>query len=103
MAFIITKDLLEKKTFDLNDPATTVGPRARTAETEARLRNGEGEKFRMLDDDRIPYYEGLFIDDCDAEGWDGDAEFQPLDAYGTPNAGAVIIEYKNAEGKWESI
>lgn len=103
MAFIITKKVLENKSYDLKDPDAVVGPRNIRPETEARLRNGEGEKFRMLDDDDILYFEGLFIDDGEAEDWEVEAEFQPLDAYGRPDSGAVQIQYKNKDGVWESI
>ena len=54
-------------------------------------------KFRMLDDDGNLYYEG-YSDDCD-----GESAFDPLDDYGTPNAGCTEIQYKNGVGKWETL
>lgn len=102
MGFIITKDVLEKVNYALDDPKAVIGPRSVTTETEAKLRNGEGQRFRLLDDDGILYYEGLFIDDSEAEGWEDDAEFQPLDAYGRPNAGAVTIKYLE-NGQWVAL
>jgi hypothetical protein len=40
----------------------------------------------MKDDDGITYYEGEIYGDYDG--------FEPLDDFGTPNAGAVSIWYK---------
>ena len=51
-------------------------------------------EFRILDDDRNPYYRGY--SSCDSS-------FAPLDDYGTPNAGATDIQYKNKSGAWESL
>jgi hypothetical protein len=97
VAYKITKDLLENKA------STVEGPAMADIRVLERLRNGEGEAFRLLDDDRIPYYEGLFIDDSENEEYQPAAEFQPLDCYGLPNAGATIIQYKNAAGNWEDL
>jgi hypothetical protein len=97
VAYKITKDLLENKA------STVEGPAMADIRVLERLRNGEGEAFRLLDDDRIPYYEGLFIDDSENEEYQPTAEFQPLDCYGLPNAGATIIQYKNAAGNWEDL
>lgn len=97
MAYLITKDLLENKA------ASVKGPALADIRVLERLVNGEGEAFRLLDDDRIPYYEGRFIDDSENEEWQPTAEFQPLDAYGMPNAGCTIIQYKNADGEWEDL
>jgi hypothetical protein len=41
-------------------------------------------KFRLFDDDDILYYEGYSVDD---------SSFDPLDDFGTPNAGATYIKY----------
>lgn len=102
MGFIITKDVYEKKNYALDDPKAIIGPRNITAETEEKLRNGEGQKFRLLDDDGIVYFEGLFIDDAEAEDWEVEVEFQPLDAFGRPNSGAVTIQYLE-DGKWTAL
>ena len=45
-----------------------------------------GFQFRMYDDDGILYYEGYSL--CDSD-------FGPLDDFGTPNAGATEIRYRN--------
>ncbi len=50
-------------------------------------------KFRMYDDDGELYYEGLSsVKDV----------FQPLDDFGTPNAGCTEIKYLT-DGKWETL
>ncbi len=44
-------------------------------------------RFRILDDDGEVYYEGR-CDTCD-----DDNALEPLDNFGTPNAGATTIQY----------
>lgn len=104
MAFLITKDVLAEDS-DLFDSSVGVaGPAGITDETLARLKAGEGQPFRMLDDDRILYFEGLFIDDSEAEGYDSEDEFQPLDCFGTPDSGATIIQYIDpVKSDWEDL
>lgn len=107
-AFIITKDNVHKSLVDMipdiRNDVGTVGPRDATDADEARLKAGEGVKFRLLDDDGEIYYYGLRLEESDAdETYDGEPELAPLDCFGTPNAGAVIQEEKNADGKWEAI
>ena len=51
-------------------------------------------KFRMKDDDGIIYYHGEIYGDYDG--------FEPLDDFGTPNAGCTSIEY-NEKGEWEIL
>jgi hypothetical protein len=53
----------------------------------------QAERFLLLDDDGEIYYGGI-IQGTDYEG------FEPLDDYGTPNAGATEIQYQNPEGEW---
>jgi len=99
-AFIITKDNVE----DDNSGMNVVGPRTASKRDMERLLAGEGIKFRLLDDDGNVYYYGRRLETSDAdEGYRGENELAPLDCWGTPNAGAVIQEEKNADGKWESI
>lgn len=51
--------------------------------------------FRLYDDDGNIYYEGLS---------DDFATFEPLDDYGTPNAGCTEIRYYNDKTKeWETL
>ncbi|UVK63571.1 hypothetical protein SEA_JANEEMI_51 [Arthrobacter phage Janeemi] len=97
-AFIITKDKID------SDAVGTIGPRSASDRDEARLRAGEGVAFRLLDDDREVYYYGRRLEESDAdETYDGEPELAPLDCFGTPNAGAVIQEEKDADGKWTAI
>ena len=56
----------------------------------------DGRKFRMLDDDGILYYEGTFLGDDSCSG------FEPLEDFGTPDAGATTIQYL-VNGKWEVL
>lgn len=97
-AFIITKDKID------SDAVGTIGPRSASEADEARLRAGEGVAFRLLDDDREVYYYGRRLEESDADAaYHGEPELAPLDCFGTPNAGAVIQEEKNADGVWEAI
>lgn len=99
-AFIITKDNVE----DDNSGVGTIGPRGASDHDEARLKAGEGIKFRLLDDDGIVNYYGRRLEKSDADDtYDSETELAPLDCWGRPNAGAVSQEEKNADGKWESI
>lgn len=102
MAFLITRDFITR-THEEGYGVGVEGPRTARPETLARLHAGEGEQFRMLDDDQIVYYHGRFIDDADAEDYRGETEFQPLDCYGTPNAGAVILQYRDETGTWNTL
>jgi hypothetical protein len=50
-------------------------------------------RFRMIDGDGVPYYEGLS---------DDDNSFDPLDDFGTGNGGAASIEYF-VQGTWQQL
>lgn len=77
-----------------------VGPRDISPEILARLKAGEGQEFRMRDGDQEVYYYGrLIIADEDAGGED---DFAPLEDFGTPNAGAAEIQYKQ-NGVWATL
>lgn len=95
-AWIITKDHLADGS-TITDEAGTTGPRRATADLLARLQAGEGQEFRMYDDDGELYYEGRYLGD------DSEDMFGPLDDFGMPNAGAVRIDYKNDAGAWEVL
>jgi len=87
----------------------------RPGNIRASLESGLIHQFRMLDDDGILYYSGYVASwETDPESgelrmltpdeMDERAAFGPLNDYGTPNAGAVEIQYKNAEtGEWETM
>ena len=88
-AWTITKDS------DNDEAVGTIGPNDATPEQVTSLNEGNGETFKMFDDDGELYYTGKIIGDYDG--------FEPLDDFGTPNAGATEIKYKNKEGKWETL
>lgn len=116
-AWIITKDKIADDKDKLENPdgkcnayaKGLIGPSIASDKDEARLRAGEGREFRMLDDDGIIYYYGRILEQSDCTGeyedgaWGKDSELAPLDCFGSPNAGCVQIEYKNADGKWEGL
>ena len=56
--------------------------------------SGTMTKFKMLDDDGILYYVGWIDGEYDLT--------EPLDDFGTPNAGAVYLEYLKKDGSWSS-
>lgn len=72
------------------------GPRDIDPAVESRLVAGEGKRFRMFDDDGDLYYEGRYI------GPDDESAFGPLDDLGTPDAGAVRIDYLENR-KWVTL
>jgi len=82
--WIITKDHLA---FDDAKPGTNcnaigvIGPRD-CVHTEHEIKS-HGLPFKMYDDDDELYYEGFLL------GGDG---FEPLEDFGTPNAGCTKIE-----------
>lgn len=102
MAFLITRDFITRKNEEGYGVGVT-GPRTARDETIARLQKGEGDAFRLLDDDGLVYYHGRFLDDTLAEDYQSEPEFQALDCYGTPNAGAAWIQYRNEHGTWETL
>jgi hypothetical protein len=53
-------------------------------------------QFRLLDGDRIPYFEGV-TDDANSE-----RAFDPLDDFGEGYAGCAFIEYLK-DGKWSEL
>jgi hypothetical protein len=111
-AFIITKDNVASAEDRAEHPEGKsnfyakgiIGPRNASDRDEARLLAGEGIPFRLLDDDGEVYYYGRRLEESDADAdYYGEPELAPLDCFGTPNAGAVIQEEKDADGKWRPI
>lgn len=108
-AWIITKDKIE------SDAVGVTGPRIATENDIARLKAGEGKRFRMLDDDGEIYYYGRWLEDSECSGpyedgyYGAEPEFSPLDNFGRPNAGCTEIQFdngvKDSKGKvvWESL
>lgn len=77
-----------------------VGPRNAKLTAEDIMSHPQGRRFRMRDDDGELYYAGVMV----ILPEDGDeAEFRPLDDFGTPNAGATTIEYQRPDGTWEPM
>ena len=96
--WIITNDLLADAgphPTNLN-AVGMIGPGNIDPEDEPRLRAGAGLLFRMLDDDGIVYYEGRLVGQT-ATG------FEPLDDFGTPNAGCTSIEHWTEVGGWRAL
>lgn len=95
MAFIITDSKIEDDNFGKN--VKLAEPKVRyceTAEERARLLKGEGQHFKLYDDDDNHYYSGKLLD-----GEDADDPFEPLD-WATGNAGCTYIKYRQADGTY---
>lgn len=73
------------------------GPSDATDAQIERARS-EGKAFRMYDDDGILYYSGR----CWTAEPDSEELFGPLDDYGMPNAGAVVIKYREGN-RWVTL
>lgn len=73
------------------------GPRDIAPAIEQQLRNGQGQRFKMFDDDGNLYYEGRYI------GPDDETAFGPLTDLGTPDAGATRIDYQGRNGRWATL
>jgi hypothetical protein len=62
-----------------------------------QLIDGKGDRWRCYDDDRNLIYEGLML------GFDADSVsgFEPLDDFGTPDAGCTYIKWRDPDtGDW---
>jgi hypothetical protein len=83
-----------------------IGPRDISDDDEAALKAGAGVKFRLYDDDGELYYEGRSIDPGPEYSAPAhrpiEWEFEPLDDFGRPNAGAVDVRHL-VDGVWTSI
>lgn len=100
-AWIITKDFNPDHSYpegSYYNAKGLTGPRFAPNSLIEKLREGQGEKFRMLDDDRELVYEGRIIG-RDAEE---PLDFQPLDDFGEANAGCTIIQYW-MNSQWEDL
>lgn len=101
-AWIIDKDHLADGGELRRDDAGKRGGNDPGGVLAGRLAAGEGEKFRMFDDDGELYYSGrlLAIDDLGAPEPGG---LEPLDDFGLPNAGCTSIHYQQADGTWKEV
>jgi hypothetical protein len=88
--WIITVDHIE------NSEKPVIGPSGISPELTAHLNKNQGQKFKMYDDDGELYYSGRIIGDYSG--------FEPLDDYGTPNAGCTEIKlYNSTSNEWETV
>ena len=93
-AWLITKDHIAEpnaKAPSNQNAVGMMGPSGVTLTEQEVLNLPEKEFFQMFDDDKTLYYEGYMIHDKNSEG------FEPLDDFGTPNAGCTYINYRNKE------
>jgi hypothetical protein len=97
MAWIIDKDHIadpKAKPGTNNNAVGLMGPRSYKGDGTELI-----HRFRMKDDDGELYYSGRCSSDNDDEA------LGPLDNFGTPNAGATIIEYwvPGPGGGWKAL
>ena len=74
--WVITKDRIDP---GMHSRVGTVGPHDADDEITSNP-----ESFSLYDDDNICYYEGMLYGDFEG--------FEPLDDFGTPNAGCVKMK-----------
>lgn len=91
MSYAITHDYIssagEKSDVGIYGPSHT------KLNFEQIVNHPKGEKFKMYDDDKELYYEGVHV---------GGDQFEPLDCFGMPNAGCTEIHYFY-NGKFQSL
>ncbi len=114
-AWAITKDHLfdpnDKSEWADKDEAKTVGPRYAELTYDEIVKHPDREHFMIYDDDMELYYSGFMVhgkfhEDAVAGGYAPDESdgFEPLEDFGTPNAGAAHIKYKDKKsGKYEFL
>lgn len=88
--WLVYESYIESGNFGQAQPVEVTGPRGISDENHDKLKAGEGSEFELYDDDGVLYYKGRLIGD-DVTG------FEPLEDYGTPNAGAVNMKL---DGSW---
>jgi hypothetical protein len=73
-----------------------IGPRDASHDWKNDPKPDASEQFRMYDDDGELYYAGRIVGDYDG--------FEPLDDFGTPNAGCTRIDFKHPKtGEWVAL
>ena len=87
-AWTITSD-----SFDGEDVGVT-GPRSVNLGAKEIIAHPGRQHFKMYDDDGNHYYSGFLV------GGDG---FEPLDDFGTPNAGCTEIRYRGKDGRYSTL
>jgi hypothetical protein len=101
----ITKDHIKEEgepEGSYQNARTIVGPRNATLSHEEIVAHKDGQKFRLYDDDGNLYYDGVLVDCEDDEDYGDEGIFRPLNEFGTPNAGAVILKVKEGR-KWVTV
>jgi len=83
-AWVITHDH-QADAATVDAAALTCGPRRVNPSLREALDAGEGEEFKMYDDDGILYFTGRI------EGYS--TGFEPLDDFGGPDSGCTEIRY----------
>lgn len=84
-----------KPAFAVSDEV--IGPRNIHPKVEQYLKSGKGAAFKLYDDDDMLYYSGRWVEDAVAAGLMSESEGEgnyggnPLEDYGTPNAGAAYM------------
>lgn len=72
------------------------GPRNLPKRLVDQLNAGQGEKFRIYDDDGNLYCQGRIIGEYDG--------FEPLDDYARPSLGATEIHYREGPNQvWQQL
>lgn len=89
-AWVITRDALEDREVSIIGPSTA--PESLTIS----LRDGQGEQFRLRDDDGTTYFIGRILTRPGDE-----ADFEPLDDFGAAY-GCTEIQYR-VRGVWKTI
>lgn len=84
--WIITRDYICN-----GDDNDVMGPHDIPEAIAAALFNGDGDKFRMYDDDGEHYYDGRIIGNYNG--------LEPLEDFGMPNAGCTEVKLWK-DGKW---
>ena len=97
--WIITDDKItdgKAKPGTCDNAVGVIGPHGVDTDIINRLKNGEGEKFRMYDDDKEHYYSGRIIQSKHTSG------FEPMEDFGAANAGCTEIRYFENH-KWTQL
>lgn len=94
MSFVITKDHIDDKE---HTDVIIHGPGNAEHTVDAIMRSSDKEYFRMYDDDDELYYEGYYLYSDKEDSEDECTELQPLDCYGTPNAGCTYMKMRDKE------
>lgn len=106
----VTYDHLDHKRDWITGPCDITPELTATLTAAAKAGRGHADKFpdvewfRIYDDDGELYYTGLRTQTPDHDGFDDG--FEPLDDYGTPNAGATEIRYLKVGSlpeEWETL